>query len=335
MIMKKKIIVAAIAAAVAAPMAAMADATVYGKVRVASQYMDRSNLGDSWGLEDQTSRLGIKGSEDLGNGLKAIYQMEFGVNVGDGFGKGAFWSQRNSFVGLAGDWGTALAGRHDTPYKISSGKLDFFSDTAADYDSGAGAIFNPNGVGLFHSLRVDGAIAYISPNFSGLTVAGAVVQTTTDVAFDDADDFASAYSLAAMYSNGPFFGSLAYETLDPESLAGVNADDDSKWRVGLGILGMSGFSASLIYEDRNSVGFADGADSEAWQIQAAYDFGNNRVKAMYGDYEADASPDYDTWAIGLQHNMSKRTSAEVLYRAKDADNDAEENVFAVQLNHAF
>ncbi len=336
--MKKKIIVAAIAAAVAAPMAVSADATVYGVVNVATQYMDRSG-GDSWGLEDQISRLGIKGSEDLGGGLKAIYQMEFGVNVGDGFGKGSFWSQRNSFVGLAGGWGTFLAGKHDTPFKISSGKLDFFGDTAADYDNGAtGSINNPNGVSLFNSLRVDGAIAYISPNFSGLTVAAALVQTTTNAAFSDADDFASAYSLAAMYKNGPFFGSLAYETLDPESLAGApsGTDDDTKWRVGLGILGMSGFSASVIYEDRSDAGFVSGADTTAWQIQAAYDFGNNRVKAMYGDYNADASADFDTWAIGLQHNLSKRTNAQVLYRAKDGSGNAgEENVFALQLRHNF
>jgi predicted porin len=341
--MTKKILVAAIAAAVSVPMAAMADATVYGKVNVASQYMDR-DTGDSWGMEDQASRLGIKGSEDLGAGLKAIYQMEFGVNVGDGFGKGGFWSQRNSYVGLAGDWGTALAGRHDTPHKISSGKLDFFADTAADYDTctGSGTVCaqSPNGVGLFHSLRVDGAIAYISPNFSGLTVAGAVVQTGTDVAFEDADDFASAYSLAAMYSQGPFFGSLSYETLDPESLAGApsGTDDDSKWRAGFGILGMSGFSASVVYENRTDSGFVSGADSDAWQLQAAYDFGKNRVKGMYGQFDGDNSidVDFDTWAIGLEHNLSKRTQAQVLYRAKDFDDiDLEENVFGVQLNHAF
>lgn len=338
--MKKKIIVAAIAAAVAAPMAAMADATVYGKVRVATQYHDRGDgsAGDAWGLQDQTSRIGIKGSEDLGGGLKAVYKMEFGVNVGDGFGgKGSgFWSQRNSYVGLAGSWGTLLAGRHDTPHKISSGKLDFFADTAADYDGGGA-----KGVNLFNDLRVDGAIAYISPSFSGFTFAGAIVQTGTDGGFEDADDFASAYSLAAMYKNGPFFGSLAYETLDPESLAGAagGTPDDTKWRIGLGILGMSGFSASVIYEDRDDAGFVDGADTTAWQIQAAYDFGNNRVKAMYGDFDDDSAGDtgdFDAWAIGLQHNLSKRTDAQILYRAKDYDDtDAEDNVFALQLNHKF
>ncbi len=340
--MKKKIIVAAIAAAVAAPMAVMADATVYGKVRVATQYMDRDGSNaDAWGMEDQTSRLGIKGSEDLGGGLKAVYQMEFGSNVGDGVGKdGNFWSQRNSYVGLAGDWGTVLAGRHDTPYKISSGKLDMFGDTAADYDVGTGQVFSPNGVGLFHSIRTDGAIAYISPNWSGFTLAGALVQTDTAGGFDDADDFASAYSLAGMYSNGPWFASLAYENLDGESLgvAGPLSDNDSKWRVGLGILGMAGFSASFIYEDRSDANYIPGNDKQSWQLQAAYDFGNNRVKAMYGDQDDESllDADFDTWAVGLQHNFTKRTDAQVLYRSKDYDGaGGKENVFALQLNHSF
>ena len=361
--MKKKLIVAAIAAAMVAPMAAMADATVYGKVRVATQYADRDGVyffeddddligerigNDAWGMEDQVSRLGIKGSEDLGNGLKAIYQMEFGVNVGDGLGKsGDFWSQRNSYVGLAGGWGTFLMGRHDTPYKISSGKLDFFADTAADYDNGCDVaitcLYNPNGAGqLFNSLRVDGAIAYISPSFSGFTLAGAVVQTDTQGDFEDADDFASAYSLAVMFNQGPWFASLAYEQLMADSLGvyGILADDDSKWRLGLGILGWSGFSLSGIYEDRSNAYFIDGADRTSWQIQAAYDFGNNRVKGMYGNRDDDGvlfeRLDFDTWAIGFQHNLSKRTDVQVLYRQLNGDDDVpDDNVFAVQLDHAF
>jgi predicted porin len=265
--------------------------------------------------------------------------MEFGVNVGDGFGgkSGGFWSQRNAYVGLAGDWGTLVAGRHDTPHKLSTGKLDFFADTAADYDA-SGA----KGVDFFDDLRVDGTIAYISPNWSGFNFSGAIVQTGTDVnANPDSDDGLSAYSLAAQYSNGPWFAAAAYESLDGESLnaAPTGAPDDTKWRVGLGILGFSGFSASAVYEDRSDAGFVDGSDSQAWQLQAAYDFGNNRVKGMYGQFDDDSagdSGDFDAWAIGLQHNMSKRTDVQILYRQKGYDDiDNDDDVFALQLDHAF
>jgi predicted porin len=351
--MNKKIIVAAIAAAIATPMVASADATMYGQVRVATQYHSRSDgAEDSWGMEDQISRLGVKGDEDLGNGLKAIYKMEFGIDVGSGFGQkdpseGNFIKQRNSYVGLAGAFGTVLAGRHDTPFKISYAKLDFFGDSNADGDAAFGAGDSSRSVGLFDSLRVDGAIAYVSPSLAGFTVAGAVVQTGTTANFDQADDFAGAYSIAGMYSNGPWYATLAYETLQPDSLLGVdNAPDYDKWRVGAGILGFNNFSFTATYEDRKDTYFVDGADSDSWQIQAAYDFGNTRVKAMYGQFEwdDDALDDtlgFDTWAIGLQHNLSKRTDVQVLYRQKDV-NDVngvqafpDDDVFAIQLDHSF
>jgi predicted porin len=384
--MNKKIIVAAVAAAVATPIVASADATMYGQVRVATQYAKRTSQinsagdsvnRDSWGMADQVSRLGVKGDEDLGNGLKAIYQLEFGVDVGDGYGKSSFWSQRNSYVGLSGGFGTFLAGKHDTPYKISTGKLDFFADTAADADNptngtgfGSTNVYNAQGVGLFDSRRADGAIAYVSPSLAGFTFAGAVLQHTTDpfggsnppTGTPKATDFEGAYSLAGLYSNGPWFASLAYEHISLKALAGVpesaNVPKDAKWRLGLGILDLNNFSAAFIYEnhdvaDRN----LDGGKSKykSWQLSAAYDFGNSRVKAMYGDFNGNADgttnfgltqlgenlSDFKTWAIGLQHNLSKRTDVQVLYRAKElksyggfksAPND---DVFAVQLDHSF
>jgi predicted porin len=349
--MNKKIIAAAVAAALATPMVASADATLYGQVRVATQYHSRSDgANDAWGLEDQISRLGVKGDEDLGNGLKAIYKMEFGVDVGNGWGdkdpnQGNFIKQRNSYVGLTGGFGTVLAGRHDTPMKISTSRLDFFRDTNVDNDANFGANDYSKSVGLFDSLRVDGAIAYISPSLAGFTLAGAAIQTGTSGGFDQADDFEAAYSLAGMYSNGPWYASLAYESMSPDSLIGLqNAPDYDKWRVGLGMLNFNNFSASFIYEDRTDTYFVNNADSKSWQLSAAYDFGNTRVKAMYGELDgkdAAANQDFDTWAIGLQHNLSKRTDVQVLYRQKDVKTlngiqvAPDDDVFAIQLDHSF
>jgi len=354
--MNKTIIAAAIAAAIATPMVASADATLYGQLRVATQYHSRSDgANDAWGMQDQISRLGVKGDEDLGNGLKAIYKMEFAVDVGDGCnianvcnGHGSP-TQRNAYVGLSGGFGTVLAGRHDTPMKISTGKLDFFPDTNVDNDANFGPQDYVKGVGLFDSLRVDGAIAYVSPSLAGFTLAGAAVQTGTSANFDKADNFAGAYSLAGMYGNGPWFASLAYETLQPDSLGaeallGANLPDYNKWRLGLGILGFNNFSASFIYEDRTDTHFVSNADSKSWQLSAAYDFGNTRAKAMYGDFDGQkvaANEDFNTWAIGLQHNLSKRTDVQVLYRQKDVKRfngvqiAPDDDVFAIQLDHSF
>jgi predicted porin len=317
----KKVLSLAIAAALVAPMAAMADATVYGKVRVASTKID-ADVADSWGMYDESSRLGIKGSEDLGDGLKAIYKMEFGVATGSAFGG---LSGRNAYVGLAGGFGTALAGRHDTPMKMSTGKLDLFADTIGDNDMGG------THMGIIMDRRVDGAIAYVSPSMSGFTVAGAVVQTTAT------DDFQDAISVAAMYSNGPWYGSLAYEALDGDMTGG---NDEKQTRIGLGMLGMSGFSATLVYETRSDIGGTADSDTTAYTLNGAYKMGAHTIKAAYNSIDGDGASsgaDADGYALGYQFNFSKRTDAQVLYTNKDFDaataND--KSKFSLQLNTKF
>ncbi len=435
--MQKKILTLAIAAAMAAPAAAMAEATLYGKLNMSLDYADVSDaIGTNftsatgtdvdgntvtgiavdssgkpittggedfkgWGISregdfipgsSRANRLGVKGSEDLGNGLKAIYQVELGLNLSaadddipSGGNKGI--SYRNSFVGLAGDWGTALVGRHDTPLKISTGKLDQFGDTMADY----------NGTVGFDDIRADNVIAYISPNFSGFSFAGAIIAgggATAGAGKNiNSDSLAGAWSLAGIYNNGPFYASVAYESLDKDmfmgsgtSLNGSNtqncidvqnpgpttlgsscdyiSDSFDKWRIGLGLLDFNGFTLTAIWERQENIPYQltsdvapnviaivapDGTVSygtgtsfekqDLWQIQAAYAFGNNTVKAMYGsvdrddsevlgrtrdtlslkNLESDLQGDRYTWAIGFDHNFSKRTKAYVLYTQVDDD----------------
>jgi len=100
------------------------------RIAVGSAAVGAFRTGQSfkgWGMDQSAngpgSRLGVRGSEDLGNGLKAVYQIELGVditnatrdtNIANGNRANGF-AFRNTFVGLAGDWGTFLLGRHDTP----------------------------------------------------------------------------------------------------------------------------------------------------------------------------------------------------------------------------
>jgi predicted porin len=353
--------------------------------------------------QSRSNRVGIKGSEDLGNGLKAIYQVEFGVNLSDTNNNVASNSDaityRNTFVGLAGDWGTFLVGRHDTPLKISTGKLDLFSDTMADY----------NGTVGFDDNRTDNTVAYISPSFSGFSLALAAVSpggTYFGGENINADGFGEAYSLAAIYNNGPFYASAAYESISKEmymdfdvSKAGkagcftsdglplLNCDyvpdDYTKWRLGLGLLDWNGFTLTAIYEQQDKlptgdvrVGVAtvgpDGTvrvssqggvkEQRLWQVQAAYAFGNNQIKAMYGAVDRDADRpfsntrdtlainkirddlkgDREAWAIGFDHNFSKRTKAYALYTEVTDDQDglpgiggAQWSGFSLGMIHAF
>jgi predicted porin len=355
--------------------------------------------------ESRANRIGVKGSEDLGNGLKAIYQVEFGVQLADTNGNiasgGDNVTMRNSFVGLAGDFGTFLVGRHDTPLKISTGKLDLFSDTLADY----------NGTVGFQDLRTDNTVAYISPSFSGFSVALAAVApggSTDGLGANVNSDSFEAYSLAAIYNNGPFYASAAYESignewfmdegtslggkqacLNPNGTATLSCDyidnDFSKWRLGLGLLDWNGFTLTAIYEQQDDIpagqqyqtlGFVDPngnvsfessplgeKEQRLWQVQAGYSFGNNMVKAMYGAVDRDADRvlnafrtnprsigdltddlggDRETWAIGFDHNFSKRTKVYALYTdVTDDQSDipgfegAEWSGFSLGMVHSF
>ena len=128
--MKKSILALAVAAALTAPLAAQADTILYGSARVSVDYNDEGstdpfdNDNGVWDVTNNSSRLGVLGSEDLGGGLSAIYQYEFGVDVTDG---GNLESNRPKYVGLKGGFGQISLGTQETPYYHVAGIIDIFN----------------------------------------------------------------------------------------------------------------------------------------------------------------------------------------------------------------
>ena len=309
--MNKKLLAAAIAAAAALPMAAQAGVQIYGVIHASIDYIDSNVSGEDsfWDVTSNTSRIGFKGSEDLGNGLKAIWKVEQGVDIANGGGQ---WSTRNAYIGLAGDWGTFLYGRHDTPLKISTGSLDLFADRTADYNL---ACPGSNAIGClgFTDRRQADAIAYISPNMNGLTFAGAIIPGY-DADFG-ANGLADGYSAALMYSNNGLFVSLAYEDITDWA---NDAVDDTIWRAGIGY-DMNAFHVGFVYENEETKARNLGTvfDADKYYVNAAWKFGNIAIKGMYYMVDDDESDDGDAWAIGWDHNLSNRTTAYLLYTQTD------------------
>ena len=333
--MKKSLIAAAIATLIAAP-AANAGVILYGMIHASVDFVQADGrdifgepinfLDDAWYVSNRASRIGFKGTEDLGNGLSLIWKAETSYNLsesGDGWGSG-----RNAYIGLAGDWGTFLYGRHDTPMKISTGRLDLFSDQIGDYNNSIkNEAFNGNNLLLgpgFKDVRAGNAIAYISPNWNGLTLAGAIVPGEGEKT-SDANGLADAYSVAAMYENNGLYLAAAYERFSKEML---DADNDYKqWRIGIGYT-INAFTLNAVYENQQGGTDANMTDDhDLWQISGAYDFGNNRFKVAYGENKGDYHfGDMDeafkstNWAVGLDHKLSKRTIAYVVYASDDESN---------------
>ncbi|MET0090204.1 MAG: porin [Candidatus Thiodiazotropha sp.] len=338
----KKVLSLAIAAALVSPVVAMADATIYGKVRQSLDMVDNEMSGDDeWQINNHVSRLGVKGSEDLGNGLAAVYKIEYGVNISTNVGGNEFSGDgslgaRNAFVGLAGGFGTFVIGRHDTPLKISTGSLDYFGDTAVDNN------FTYTEDHL--DLRADGTIAYISPSLAGLTAAVALVpgENTVAVEGEEADGLNDAYSLALMYSNAGIFASVAYEVATPETtvhpVVGGDADDHENVRLGLGYDGGM-FKVGFVYDDiQNPVD-----DSQSIMLNGAVKAGPGMVKAKYFKVDSDDSTgslfrsgSHDGFGVGYDYDLSKRTQIAANYLVSEFDHDGPEvTVFSIQVNHDF
>ncbi len=332
--MKRQLLAAAVAAAVAVPMTASAgDVTLYGVMMMSINDLDHDGSGSPGGsanwdssapegssVQSHFSRFGIKGTEDLGNGLSAFFQMEF--HLADAEDGGDLNNNRNTFVGLAGNWGKVALGHNDSPFKKSTGSLELFSVIQGDY----------NQIG-FEDERLGNSLFYYSPNWNGLSFGAAITMPSAD----DDEDGVEGYSLAATYKNGPFFASLAAESFDGGS--GGHADrlgrSEDKWRLGLGYTA-NGFHVGYIYEDRDDFDGMDGADEDSWQLSGSYTFGNNVAKIAYGQEDAYNGDDPEQWSIGLDHKLSKRTKVYAVYSDYDADSvRGDWDSFGVGIVHKF
>ena len=110
------------------------DTTVYGKLLITLESQERIT-GTELNIENNESRLGIKGKIELKRELEVIYQAEYEVDPVDGTAdksNGRTLKQRNTFVGIKGSLGTLFLGTHDTAFRKSQNTIDLFNDLASD-----------------------------------------------------------------------------------------------------------------------------------------------------------------------------------------------------------
>ncbi len=239
--MQKKIIALALAAAFSAPaFADNANVAFYGKLiaDVESVQSDKSTIppftapatGASYTANrvvSDASRFGFKGEDDLGNGLKAIYQVETQVELGGG--TATFTSVRNSGAGLKSDaMGTVMIANWDTPYKLTHNKIELFDNTtfasATNLIGRSGAVaavatVNTAATSDSFVTRKAGVVQYYSPKFSGFDVK---------VAFAPASDTYAVAGNAATKQNQALFSlSGTFETEQLYVAAGYESHGDA------------------------------------------------------------------------------------------------------------
>lgn len=355
--MSKKLLAAAIAAALA-PAAVMAEAsnvTIYGRI----DYGFMSRGGDNNGATQRgrdgrlndfedgilgTNHFGFKGSEDLGNGLKAIYEFEFGFSGDSGTSFGST-TNRHSWVGLTGAFGTALGGRVDGARYSFVGKYDPFKNQTV---ANAGSLFGvTSGLGL--ADRADNAVVYISPEVApglkflaayttslltetGSSALAAAGNVNTDIETGDAP----VYVLAAMYDNGPISLLLDYENLKIKrgnNLTGSDMEYDL-WVAGgsydFGVVKLSAYYENTKGSNRASRGDVAGitaptSDGDGWLIGLSAPVTSNiTLKASYVQANDDRADNRDCskWGLGGEYAFSKRTTAYATYAKINNDSAA-------------
>ena len=341
--MKKSLIALAVAGSFAAPaFAATSNVDIYGiidgSVSLVEVEVDGVTLVDNVQTGNvgniDASRFGIKGSEDLGGGLKAIWQVESKLDMDNETSIGG----RNTYVGLNGGFGTVLIGRYDTPEKMSTGKLDLFADSVGDY----------NLSGTILDTREKNMLAYMSPSFSGFSFAAAAIAGEDAGAAAKNDGIADHYSLSATYENGPLYIGAGYTSmsegysLSALEIGGATIDatatlpgDGTTWRIGAGY-SFGNLKLAAVYQNIELDDPVNGDwDSDGYSLGAAYTMGAIVLKGQYMSRE----DMLEGFAVGVDYNLSKRTKAYVTYtdlsEENSVDGTADVSIASVGVRHSF
>lgn len=296
--MNKNLIALAIAGASLAP-AAMAQTanpvTLYGRVYATLESVEAKGgtaVPRRTRVEDQSSLFGIRGTEDLGGGLKAFFQLETAFRVDQA---GTAFANRNSGVGLQGGWGSVLMGRWDMPYKTATIAIDPYGDLTL---SGITGVLNDGGN---FDRRDANVIQYWSPNFAGFAFRVAVTANEGKTATLNPRDTGANVT----FSRGPLYAFLAWEE-HKDASATLSKEE--------GIAGGANFTFGPVKLGAQYQEYKKTARSKqkAWMGNVVFTFGNNQIIGQYmqskdGGTSTAAEPDCDSASLGYQYNFTRRT----------------------------
>lgn len=311
--MRIKLIATAIAGLTALPAMAQSNVTIYG---VADAYF-KSTSGDGkriTGIDaggENGSRLGFKGSENLGNGLKAIFDFQFGSLALDG--NTGINSTRYAYVGLESNkLGSVILGRLQSPgyyssYYFAPGEAHFFSAyqflTKGIAKRGVGASIN---TGWNAASRRNNAVAYMAPEMGGL-------KTTLMYGFGEQDGESAGQAnregfaaLGLDYTNGLFKASYTYQGIT--NSGGATTDQREHFLGASYDFGMVKLLGSAQTAKVSGGGFSTETD-KLYSIGAQFKLGAH-AKLSVGYVKANvdaANGDGKGYTLGLEYMLSKRT----------------------------
>lgn len=355
--MQKKIIALAIAGLASTAAFAQTNVTIYGVADATFDSVKAVNATAGEGndfknrnrVTANSSYIGFKGVEDLGNGLKAVFQFENAISQDNATGT---WTNRDSFVGVAGGFGTVVAGNLTGPtramgarFDVNSGATGIGANTALLGKLGGGA-----GAGAFDQ-RINNAVAYVSPTFGGVSAVLAYstgFTTTGGTANESMGRVSSntqgntAWTGGLNYEAGPIYVGYAYTAVNASgngSLASdglgtnINKLDDHR----LGAMYKASFGQVGLLWDRARLNPASGSDlkQNVYYLSGKANVGNGAVIAQVGRAGQVKGDNVDNqgathYVLGYEYNLSKRTVLKALYsRINNKDNSNYDYLYGV------
>lgn len=364
--MKKSLIALLVATL---PAAAFADVTIYGTLKAGVEYND-NGVTKQTNIDDLGSRIGFKGSEDLGSGLKAIWQVETGFAI-DGNkeqyassngsnSQGGTFANRNSFLGLQSSLGTLRFGNVSNYLDSDMGTVDVWQYNS---DALGLSIFTRDGTRLKNSVRYD--LPAVVP---GLT-ASLQYGTKENKGAATVDRETSVVGIG--YENSGFFGKYAYtHQSKAQATAGfviggtaytLNDSSNDKHRLEVGYnannlyvgfgyqqekggLDIAGWNKYLsnVYVPL-SIQATDKAKTEEFALTAAYTIGAFTPKFTYAKTkdikvgnQSIGDSGFDQYVLGVDYALSKRTTVGAQYGDLDfKGNNKDLKSFGVNMIHSF
>ncbi|QQD23048.1 porin [Venatoribacter cucullus] len=288
--------------------AADGEPELYGRVNLGFQYVNEADLNGKLDgkteLRNNSSRIGVKGSQVINDAVTAIYQVELRINP-DALGEGANeknMQHRNSFIGFKGEFGTVKFGTHDTPLKLIQDKIDLFSTLDGDMKE---ALFANS------ENRGQNMLMYTSPSLSGFTVDVAHLSAEEEGVGNNDDDGISA---AVSYKADKMYFGIAYDD-------NVKGQDISTLRASARI-NIAAVQLGAIYEQSENkvTNFATGDDKEdGWLVSAAYTLAPKvTLKAQYGQSDM-VYKDGESVSVGADYQYAKNTRLMVFSTLNSGD----------------
>jgi predicted porin len=321
--MKKSLLALAILGAFAGAASAQSSVTIYGIVDTGIARID--NGGDSVTQlksgNNNSSRIGFKGVEDLGNGLKASFVLENGINTDDGSAATASAAfSRLAYVGLEGGFGAVRLGRQNSQIKTALAQIDPFETggliNAVNFLAGGGI-----------PERVSNQITYTAPNMGGFQASVGYVfgETVGDTSANNG------WGAQLGYANGPLNVQFGYNkqnktATDPVTGAVVpgGADNDTDFYTLGATYDFGGFKLHAAYgHQKAEQTTGDDIKVKSGLIGVTVPFGASKIRAEYIRNNDDRD-DHDSslWALGYTYSLSKRTTLYATYARTSNDDDS-------------